>query len=118
MDQTYLDLRHLFSRANQARTLRLAHLVDDSRIDISQSIDRVSLGGKAVGIQINRFEGSAFDDSMEDGQRFTVINSSRSIGGIESGTVHGIEIDRVQGSWHEDFPYRARPRLDEHTRRN
>ena len=100
-DQTYKDLRHLFSRANQARTLRLARIADDSTLDASLSIDRVDKGGKAVGIQIDRLEGSAFDDTVEGMQRFVFINSSRHVGAAAAGTVYGIEIDRVGGSWRE-----------------
>jgi hypothetical protein len=82
VDKTYTDLRYLFSRANQARTLRLADLANDLRIDVSQSIDRVSEGREVPGIRLDKFKGSAFDDTVEAGQRFTFINSSRTFRAI------------------------------------
>jgi hypothetical protein len=99
--QTYSDLRHMFSRVNQARTLRLARIADDSTLDATQSIDQVHDGGTAVGIQIDRLEGSAFDETVKDTQRFVFVNSSRNVRAAAAGAIYGIEINYAGGSWHE-----------------
>ena len=73
--KTYKDLRRLFSRANQAHTLRLAHLVDDSVVDVAMRIGKVEKEGKAVALQVGSMIGSSSDDD-EATSPIMCINSS------------------------------------------
>lgn len=92
--KTYKDLRRLFSRANQAHTLRLAHLADDTVLDVTMQLAKVE--GKAVGLRVANMHGSSSDDADKATSPIVLINSSRRVETVQGGTLNGIEIDRVQ----------------------
>jgi hypothetical protein len=92
-EQIYRTLRSLFSRENQARTLRLAHLTSDLALDVSVSAEGVA--GTLFGVQIDRMDDA---DVEEETSQFAFIRGSRSIRSVNGGRVYGVAIEQVQGS--------------------
>jgi hypothetical protein len=97
--QDYNDVRRLFSRANQAHTLRLDHLADCPGINVSMSLEGVQ-GGEALGIRIE----SLLGQSPEDMPAFTIINNSLRAHSVDAGgKLHGMEIQSARG-FSRDLP--------------
>jgi len=91
-EPAYRDLRRLFSRANQARTLRSDRVAEDNVIQATASIER--LEGESIGLHIDRIEGQ-----FELGSpRLLFIHDARSVERVDPGArLRSFEIDRACG---------------------
>ncbi len=96
-ERTYAELRNVFSRSNQARTLRLARLADDQTIDFTALLEGIVPGGNAVWISFEELRSDP-DPDTDSARPFTVINSAWRARTVEGGVLNGVEIKRVRGS--------------------
>jgi hypothetical protein len=92
-EQTYRDLKSLFSQENQARTLRLSNLAEDNVVQASLSHKRAESGAQVVHLKIGRVESTVADEI--DAPPFVFVRSSQDVRAVEGATVRGVEIGVV-----------------------
>jgi hypothetical protein len=98
-EETYRQLRRLYSRVNQLRTFRLTQPSGDSpKIIVTQSVRRVT-GGTVTGIIVNQIRSSDGEADEEESSRIVSVVSTQSFEeAVDDSRLLGMSIKRMAGS--------------------